>query len=101
MQIRRSYDKKFTNDYESPKLVTSGWNSLSELRPLYSLKSNPSGKQTKVLSYSFPILHQISSQESKLFYKTKRLRKKIHFRKMKKKHFIWDLSFFSIVPHAH
>ena len=40
MQIRRSYDKKLTNDYESPK-VTYGWNSLSELRPLYSLKSNP------------------------------------------------------------
>ena len=38
MQIRRSYDKKLTNDYESPK-VTCGWNSLSELRPLYSLKS--------------------------------------------------------------
>ena len=41
MQIRRSYDKKLTNDYESPKLVTCGWNSLSELSPLYSLKSNP------------------------------------------------------------
>ena len=41
MQIRRSYDKKLTNDYESPKLVTQGWNSLSELRLLYSLKSNP------------------------------------------------------------
>ena len=75
MQIERSYDKKLTNDYESPKLVTCGWNSLSELRPLYSLKSNPPPP---------PILHQISSQESKLFYKPKRLAKKIHFKKMKK-----------------
>ena len=33
--------KKLTNDYESPKLETCAWNSLSELRPLYSLKSNP------------------------------------------------------------
>ena len=88
LQIRRSCDKKLTNDYESPKLVTYGWNSLSELRPLYSLKSNPPPP---------PILHQISSQESKLFYKPKRLAKKIHFEKMKK-HFIWNLSFFSIVP---
>ena len=86
MQIQRSYDKKLTNDYESPKLVTCGWNSLSELRPLYLLKSNPPS-----------ISHQISSQESKLFYKPKRLAKKIHFKKMKK-HFIWNLSFFSIVP---
>ena len=29
-------------------------------------------------------MHQISSQESKLFYKPKRLAKKIHFKKMKK-----------------
>ena len=58
MQIRISYDKNLTNDYESPKLVTCGWNSLSELRPLYSLRSTPPP----------PILHQISSQESKLFY---------------------------------
>ena len=85
MQIRRSYDKKLTNDCESPKLVNCGWNSLSELRPLYSLKSNPP-----------PILHQISSQELKLFYKPKRLAKKIHFKKMKQKNFIWNLSFFSI-----
>ena len=86
MQIRRSYDKKLTNDYESPK-VTCGWNSLSEFRPLYSLKSNP------------PILHQISSQESKLFYKPKRLAKKIHFKKMKKRTFYLEFElFFSIVP---
>ena len=37
MQIPRS------NNYESPELVTCGWNSLSELGPLYSLKSNPPG----------------------------------------------------------
>ena len=43
MQIPRSYDNEFTNNYESPKLVTCGWNSLSELRPLYSFKSNPPG----------------------------------------------------------
>ena len=41
MQIPRSYDNEFTNNYESPELVTCGWNSLSELRPLYSFKSNP------------------------------------------------------------
>ena len=45
MQIRRSYDEKLTNDYESPKLLTCGWNSLSELRPLYSLKSNLPGSK--------------------------------------------------------
>ena len=43
MQIPRFYDNKFTNNYESPELVTSGWNSLSELRPLYSSKRNPPG----------------------------------------------------------
>ena len=32
--------KKLTNDYENPELVTCGWNFLSELRSLYSLKSN-------------------------------------------------------------
>ena len=31
MQIPRSYDNEFTNNYESPELVTCGWNSLSEL----------------------------------------------------------------------
>ena len=43
MQIPRSYDNEFTNNYESPELVTCDWSSLSELRPLYSLKSNPPG----------------------------------------------------------
>ena len=43
MQIPRSYDNQFTNHYESPELVTCGWNSLSELTPVYSLKSNPPG----------------------------------------------------------
>ena len=41
MQIPRSYDNEFINNYESPELVTCGWNSLSELRPLYSFESNP------------------------------------------------------------
>ena len=41
MQIPRSYDNEFTNNYESPELVTCGSNSLSALRPLYSFKSNP------------------------------------------------------------
>ena len=40
MQIARSYDNEFTNNYESPEPVTCGWNSLLELRPLYSFKSN-------------------------------------------------------------
>ena len=41
MQIPRSDDNEFTNRYESPELVTCGWNYLSELTPLHSLKSNP------------------------------------------------------------
>ena len=43
MQIPRSYDNEFTNNYESPELVTCGWNSLSELGPLYSFKSDSPG----------------------------------------------------------
>ena len=81
--------KKLTNDYESPKLVTCGWNSLSELRPLYSLKSNappPPPSCTK-----FPLKNQtyfINLRDWQIKFTLKRW----------KKHFIWNLSFFSNVP---
>ena len=39
----RSCDNEFTNNNESPELVICGWNFLSELRPMYSFKSNPPG----------------------------------------------------------
>ena len=80
MQIPRSYDNQFTNHYESPELVTCGLNSLSDLTPLYSLKSNPPGSNKKHCLTTSPSCTEFLPKNQNYFINLKKLAKKNHLK---------------------